>query len=80
MELVLDRNLSNKRVYPAIDIEPSGTRKEELLLDEKVLNRVRILRKMLGELNDSQAALEFIRNKMVATRDNEQFLELMSSD
>ncbi len=80
MELILDRNLSNKRVYPAIDIEPSGTRKEELLLDEKVLNRVRILRKMLGDLNDSQAALEFIRNKMVATRDNEQFLELMSSD
>ncbi len=80
MELILDRNLSNKRVYPAIDIEPSGTRKEELLLSEKVLNRVRILRKMLGDLNDSQAALEFIRNKMVATRDNEQFLELMSSD
>jgi transcription termination factor Rho len=80
MELILDRNLSNKRIYPAIDVEPSGTRKEELLLDEKVLNRVRILRKMLGELNDSQAALEFIRNKMVATRDNEQFLELMSSD
>ena len=80
MELILDRNLSNKRIYPAIDIEQSGTRKEELLLEEKVLNRVWILRKMLAERNDSQAALELIKNKMEATKDNEQFLELMSSD
>jgi len=80
MELILDRSLSNKRIFPAIDIEQSGTRKEELLLEEKVLNRVWILRRMLAERNDSQAALELIKNKMEATKDNEQFLELMSSD
>jgi len=80
MELILDRSLSNKRIFPAIDIEQSGTRKEELLLEEKVLNRVWILRKMLAERNDSQATLELIKNKMEATKDNEQFLELMSSD
>ncbi|HDJ30022.1 MAG TPA: transcription termination factor Rho, partial [Candidatus Acetothermia bacterium] len=80
MELVLDRNLSNKRIYPAIDIEQSGTRKEELLLPEKVLNRVWILRKMMSELNDPQAALELVKSKMEATKDNEQFLELMNGD
>jgi transcription termination factor Rho len=80
MELLLDRNLSNKRIYPAIDIEQSGTRKEELLLDAKVLKRVWILRKMMSDLNDPQASLEFIKSKMEATKDNEQFLELMSSD
>lgn len=80
MELILDRNLSNKRVYPAIDVEQSGTRKEELLLPAKVLNRVWILRKMMSNLNDTQQAMEFIKSKMEATKDNEQFLELMSSD
>jgi transcription termination factor Rho len=80
MELILDRNLSNKRVYPAIDVEQSGTRKEELLLPAKVLQRVWILRKMMSNLNDTQAALEVVRSKMEATKDNEQFLELMSSD
>lgn len=80
MELILDRNLSNKRVYPAIDIEQSGTRKEELLISSKVLNRVWILRKMMSDLNDSQKAVEFVKSKMEATKDNEQFLELMSSD
>jgi len=80
MELILDRSLSNKRIFPAIDIEQSGTRKEELLLEEKVLNRVWILRKMLAERNDPQGALELIKSKMEATKDNEQFLELMSSD
>jgi transcription termination factor Rho len=80
MELILDRNLSNRRIYPAIDIEQSGTRKEELLVPEKVLNRVWILRRMMSGLNDPQAALEFIKSKMEATKDNEQFLELMKSD
>jgi transcription termination factor Rho len=51
MELHLDRRLSDKRVYPAIDIKKSGTRKEELLLDEEILNRVWILRKLLASLN-----------------------------
>ncbi len=80
MELILDRNLSNKRIYPAIDVEQSGTRKEELLIPAKALNRVWILRKMMSDLNDPQKALEFVKSKMEATKDNEQFLELMSSD
>jgi transcription termination factor Rho len=80
MELVLDRGLQNKRIFPAIDIEQSGTRKEELLLGEKELNRVWILRKMISELNDLQAAMEFIKLKMEATKDNDQFLELMKGD
>jgi len=80
MELILDRGMSNKRLFPAIDIEQSGTRKEELLLGEKELNRVWILRKMMGKLNDAQAAMEFVKGKMEATKDNNQFLELMSSD
>jgi len=80
MQLILDRNMSNKRIFPAIDVEQSATRKEELLLGEKELNRVWILRKMMAELNDPQAAMEFIKGKMEATKDNEQFLELMSSD
>ncbi len=80
MQLVLDRNLSNKRIFPAIDIEQSATRKEDLLLGEKELNRVWILRKMMGNLNDPQAAMEFVKSKMEATKDNDQFLELMKGD
>ncbi|MCX6098587.1 MAG: transcription termination factor Rho [Candidatus Bipolaricaulota bacterium] len=80
MELVLNRDLQNRRIFPAIDIEQSGTRKEELLLGEKELKRVWILRKMIGELHDLQAAMEFIKVKMEGTRDNEQFLELMKGD
>jgi transcription termination factor Rho len=80
MELVLDRGLQNKRIFPAIDIEQSGTRKEELLLGEKELKRVWILRKMISQLNDLQGAMEFIKMKMEATKDNEQFLELMKGD
>jgi len=80
MQLILDRGLANKRIFPAIDVEQSATRKEELLLGDKELNRVWILRKMMSELNDPQAAMEFIKGKMEATKDNDQFLELMSSD
>lgn len=80
MQLILDRGMSNRRVFPAIDVEQSATRKEELLLGEKELNRVWILRKMMSGLNDPQAAMEFIKGKIEATKDNEQFLELMSSE
>jgi transcription termination factor Rho len=80
MELVLNRDLQNRRIFPAIDIEQSGTRKEELLLGEKELKRVWILRKMISELHDLQAAMEFIKVKMEGTRDNDQFLELMKGD
>jgi len=80
MQLILDRNMANKRTFPAIDVEQSATRKEDLLLGEKELNRVWILRKMMSDLNDPLAAMEFIKGKMEATKDNDQFLELMSSD
>ncbi len=80
MQLILDRTLANKRTFPAIDIEQSATRKENLLLGEKELNSVWILRKMMGDLNDPLAAMEFVKGKMEATKDNDQFLELMKSD
>ena len=77
----LDRDASAiSAQFPAIDVEQSATRKEELLLGEKELKRVWILRKMMSDLNDPQAAMEFVKGKMEATKDNEQFLELMSSD
>ncbi len=79
MELVLDRNLANRRIFPAIDLELSWTRKEELLLPEDVLRKVWILRRMIAEM-DTQEALLFIKEKMEATQNNEQFLELMQNE
>jgi len=78
MELVLDRKLADKRIYPAIDMNKSGTRKEELLLDPMVLNRVWILRKLLSSLNPVDS-MQFLLEKMQGTKDNKQFLELMNS-
>lgn len=78
MELVLDRKLADKRIFPAIDMNKSGTRKEELLLDPKVLNRVWILRKLLSSLN-SVDSMQFLLEKMQETKDNKEFLELMNS-
>jgi transcription termination factor Rho len=78
MELVLDRKLADKRVFPAIDMNKSGTRKEELLLDSMVLNRVWILRKLLSSLN-SVDSMQFLLEKMEGTKDNKEFLELMNS-
>jgi len=77
MELVLDRRLSDRRVFPSIDVNRSGTRKEELLLDDKELNRVWILRKLLSELNTVEA-MEFLLSKMQGTRSNKAFLDSMS--
>ena len=77
MELVLDRRLSDRRVFPSIDVNRSGTRKEELLLDDKELNRVWILRKLLSELNTVEA-MEFLLGKMQGTRSNKAFLDSMS--
>ena len=77
MELVLDRRLSDRRIYPSIDVNRSSTRKEELLLDEKELNRVWVLRKLLAELNTVEA-MEFLLNKIHGTRSNKSFLESMS--
>lgn len=79
MELILDRNLANRRVFPAIDLEMTGTRKEEMLLDEDTLRRVWILRKMIGDMNDKQKALGFILSEMAKTETNEQFLNNMAS-
>jgi transcription termination factor Rho len=78
MELALDRKLADKRVFPAIDINRSGTRKEELLLDPMTLNRVWILRKLLSSLN-SVDSMQFLLEKMQGTKDNKEFLELMNS-
>ena len=77
MELQLDRKLSNKRVYPAIDVPASGTRKEELLLDQEYLQRVWILRKYMSDMN-SVEAMEFLLSKMKGTRSNEEFLVSMN--
>ncbi|HED03198.1 MAG TPA: transcription termination factor Rho [Candidatus Fraserbacteria bacterium] len=80
MELILDRGLSNKRIFPAIDLELTGTRKEELLLDKQTLRKVWILRKMISGSKDKQDALEYIINGMRKTENNEQFLELMKNE
>ncbi|MEA3416917.1 MAG: transcription termination factor Rho [Thermodesulfobacteriota bacterium] len=78
LELVLDRRLSDKRLFPAIDIKKSGTRKEELLLDKETLSRVWILRKLLSSLNFIDS-LEFLLEKMSGTKDNKSFLAAMNS-
>lgn len=78
MELQLDRKLSDRRLYPAIDIKKSGTRKEELLLPKDVLNRIWILRKLLATLNPVDS-LEFLLDKMSGTEDNQIFLDSMNS-
>lgn len=78
LELQLDRKLSDKRVFPALDINRSGTRKEELLLEPQVLNRVWILRKLLASLNPVDS-MEFLLEKMKGTEDNAHFLESMNS-
>jgi transcription termination factor Rho len=78
MEIQLDRRLADKRIFPAIDIKKSGTRKEELLLPEDVLNRVWILRKLLASLNPVDS-LEFLLEKMHGTKNNRDFLNSMNA-
>jgi transcription termination factor Rho len=77
-EIQLDRRLADKRIFPAIDIKKSGTRKEELLLPADVLNRVWILRKLLATLNPVDS-MEFFLDKMQGTRNNKEFLESMNA-
>jgi transcription termination factor Rho len=77
MELQLDRKLSNKRVYPAIDVPASGTRREELLMKEEELQRVWILRKYMSDMNSNEA-MEFLLSKMKGTRNNQEFLLSMN--
>ena len=77
MELVLDRKLSDRRVYPAFDIIKSGTRKEELLLGRKELGRMWILRKLLNDMKVDEA-MSFIQDRMKRTKTNAEFLDTMS--
>ncbi len=77
MELVLDRRLSDRRIYPSFDIVRSGTRKEELLLDKKTLGRMWILRKLLNEMKVIEA-MEFMITRMKRTKSNEEFMDTMS--
>ncbi len=77
MEIYLDRHLAEKRIFPAIDINRSGTRKEELLLSEEVLNRVWILRKILAPMN-SVDSMEFLLDKMKGTKSNNEFMNIMN--
>lgn len=78
MEIVLDRRISDRRVFPAIDLNKSGTRKEELLLTSETLNRVWLLRKLLSDYNPIEA-MEFLLGKMKGTKSNKEFLASMNS-
>ena len=77
MELVLDRRLSDRRIYPSFDLVRSGTRKEELLLDKKTLARMWILRKLLNEMNTIES-MEFLQARIKRTKTNDEFLDTMS--
>jgi len=77
-EIVLSREISQRRIYPAIDILKSGTRKEELLLDKDRLQKAWILRNALQKMGDEVEALQFIYSKMFKTKDNDEFLSIMN--
>jgi transcription termination factor Rho len=76
MELVLDRRLSDRRIFPAMDINRSSTRKEELLMDEDVLTKIWVLRKFLAEMNPIEA-MEFLIDRLKKTKNNERFMASM---
>lgn len=78
MELQLDRKLANKRMYPAIDVPSSGTRREELLIGKEELSRIWILRNLMADMSSTEA-MEFLLKRMRGTRNNEEFLISMSS-
>ena len=77
MELQLDRKLANKRVYPAVDVIASGTRREDLLLSREVMSRTWIMRKYLSEMTTVEA-MEFLQKQMGMTTSNEEFLATMN--
>ncbi len=79
MELQLDRKLSNKRIFPSVDITASSTRREDLLLDKEKLQKIWILRNYLTDMN-SVEAMEFLKDRLVKTQNNEEFLWSMNSD
>ena len=77
MELILDRHIADKRIFPAIDINRSGTRKEELLLSEHELNRVYLLRNFLSDMPPAES-IEFLLERMKRTKTNQEFLDSMA--
>jgi transcription termination factor Rho len=77
MELHLDRKLVDKRIFPTIDINASGTRKEELLVEKDVLNRIWILRKVLNSLSTVES-MEFLLGKLTGTKSNKEFFDMMN--
>lgn len=79
MELQLDRKLANRRTYPAVDITASSTRREDLLLDKSSLNKIWILRKYLTDMNSIEA-MEFLRDRLLKTDSNEEFLISMNGE
>ena len=78
MELQLDRNLSNKRIFPAVNITASSTRRDDLLLDKTTLDRMWILRKYLADMNPIEA-MDFVKDRLEKTKDNDEFLMSMNS-
>ena len=76
MEMVLDRKLADRRVYPALDVNKSGTRKEELLLGEDIIQRMWLLRKVINPLN-AQDGIEWLLDKMKGTKSNKEFMDMM---
>jgi len=77
MELQLDRKLANKRIYPAIDVPASGTRREDLLIDKDALSRIWILRKYMSDMNSIEA-MDFLIDRMSKTKNNDEFLISMN--
>jgi transcription termination factor Rho len=73
MELQLDRKIANRRVFPAVDLSSSSTRRDDLLLDKETLQRLWVLRKHLSDMNPVEA-MEFLLNQLSRTRTNEEFL------
>ena len=77
MELQLDRNIANRRIFPAIDLTSSSTRRDDLLLDEKTVKRMWVMRKYLADMNPVEA-MEFINDRFNQTKNNEEFLISMN--
>ena len=77
MELQLDRRLANKRIYPAIDIMASSTRRDDLLLDKDTVNKMYILRRYIGDMN-AEESMNFVLGQMRSTKSNEEFLATMN--
>ena len=78
MELQLDRKISNRRIFPAVDLTSSSTRRDDLLLDEKNIQRMWVLRKYLADMNPVEA-MEFINDRIKNTKNNDEFLISMNS-